>query len=141
MPRSSSHAHRGSELQKAITQWFRRYEPLGIHWHKNHARTLRNGTIAEGEYFDFEVFYKGRLYAFDAKMCQTERWNVATNAKLKQVKALTDLANHGADAFFLVWFVNTRKLVKFSVPLPDGRASLTPEDGVIIPNLDILHAL
>lgn len=96
--------------------------------------------IVEGESFDFEIFHNGKLYAFDAKTCHSGQWNIATNAKLKQVKSLTDLAAHGAEAFFLVYFVNVRELVRFDVPLPDKK-SLTPDDGVILKNLDILGIL
>ena len=108
----------------------------GVHGHKNRAyRTIR-GDFIEGEPFDYEIFSKGRLYVFDAKECRGKSWNLKTNAKLSQLNNLCMLANHGADAFFLVYFWDAGKVVKFGADavkdaLCRGVKSLKADDGEV----------
>ena len=133
-----THANRGKQLERAVRELFKRYAQLGIHCHQNFPRTLTNGTIVEKHGYDFEILYKGVLYAFDAKMCEQASWSLQ-NAKVHQIKALFDVTRNGGDGFFLVFFTRTKQLVQFHVPLPNDKKSLRPDDGVILSGLDFLN--
>lgn len=136
----ASSGNRGKALEAAVRQLFKRYAEMGIHCHQNHPRALQDGRIVEKSPYDFELLYSGVLYAFDTKMCESSTWNLNTNAKVHQVKALHDVTMQGGHGFFLVLFTLPKppKLVKFPVPLPEGKASLAPEDGVVLAGLDFL---
>ena len=137
-----THANRGRQLERAINELFKRYRALSIPCGQIFPRQLHDGTIVDKAPFDFWAFHGGRFRAFDAKMCEAHAWNVNTNAKLHQVKALTDIAAHGGEGFFLVLFTRTRQLVRFNVPFeyPDLK-SLKPMHGEILKGLDFLNVL
>lgn len=106
----------------------------GVHAHKNHAKRTQDGVYLEGEPFDYEVISNGKTFCFDAKECHANKWNLKTNAKLSQVKNLLDAADNGAEAFFLVWFAEQNKIVKFDIhyvqeAMAKGTSSLKAEDG------------
>ena len=125
--------NRGRLLESAIRKLFERYEERGIHCQQNHPEQLHDGTLVHRHGFDFQIFYKGRFLAFDAKECQRARWPL-DKAKLHQLKALTDVEANGGEAFFLVYFTGKVKLVKFPAAtvrraLAEGISSLSPGEG------------
>lgn len=127
---------RGKYLERQLDCLLDALAARGVHGHKNRAyRTIR-GDFIEGEPFDYEIFSRGRLYVFDAKECRGKSWNLKTNAKLSQLNNLCMLANHGADAFFLVYFWDAGKVVKFGADavkdaLCRGVKSLKADDGEV----------
>lgn len=126
-------ANRGKKLERAVRKLFESYQSRGIHCQQNHPEQLFDGTITHRHGFDFQIFYKGRFFAFDAKECALPRWPV-DKAKLHQLKALLDVENNGGTAFFLVYFTATKKLVRFAAgmvqtSITNGVKSIQPEAG------------
>lgn len=126
-------ANRGRDLEHAIKELFKQYEKLGIHCQQNHPEQLHDGTLVKKHGFDFQMFYKGTFYAFDAKECALKNWPL-DKAKPHQLKALLDVENNGGKAFFLVWFKFSGKLVKFRASfiqgaLANNMKSVSPEMG------------
>lgn len=129
----TTYANRGRSLEKAVKKLFESYESRGIHCQQNHPEKLFDGTIVARHGFDFQIFYKGKFYAFDAKECAADKWALQ-NAKMHQLKALVDIENNGGEAFFLVYFAKHKKLVKFSAgfvqnALAKNEASLSYDKG------------
>jgi penicillin-binding protein-related factor A (putative recombinase) len=129
----TSHANRGKSLEKAIKKLFESYESRGIHCQQNHPEQLHDGTLVKHHGFDFQIFYMGTFYAFDAKECALKNWPL-DKAKPHQVKALLDVANNGGEAFFLVYFTENHKLIKYGVKtvqnaIINDKKKLTPTDG------------
>lgn len=129
----TNQANRGKSLEKAIKKLFESYESRGIHCQQNHPEQLHDGTLVKRHGFDFQIFYMGTFYAFDAKECSLKNWPL-DKAKPHQVKALLDVANNGGEAFFLVYFTESRKLVKYGVKtiqsaIVNGAKKLSPSDG------------
>ena len=110
----SNYANRGKNLEAAIKKLFESYESRGIHCQKNHPEQLHDGTLVKRHGFDFQIFYQGKFYAFDAKECALPSWPL-DKAKPHQVKSLLDVADHGGEAFFLVYFTKSKELIKFDV--------------------------
>lgn len=106
---------KGHYLESELNKIVKYLNGAGIHAHKNHAHRTQDGVYLEGEPFDYEVISKGKTFCFDAKECHSDKWNLKTNAKLSQVKNLLDAADNGAEAFFLVWFAEQNKIVKFDI--------------------------
>lgn len=124
---------RGHHLEQRIDEVIFHLNSIGIHAHKNHVRRTATGIYLEGESFDYEVFSRGKFTCFDAKECNTKRWSLK-NAKRTQVENLLNCQKHGADAFFLVYFVPEGKLVRFDADtvndsLCSGTKSLVSSDG------------
>ncbi|MBQ8091368.1 MAG: Holliday junction resolvase RecU [Pyramidobacter sp.] len=125
---------RGKYLERQLDQVLEALACGGVHGHKNHAHRTITGVFLEGEPFDYEVFARGRLHVWDAKECHDGAWNLNTNAKPGQLNNLCMLEKHGADAFFLVYFHKSCKVVKFTAgqvktAMAEGRKSLRVEDG------------
>lgn len=108
----TNHANRGKSLEKAIKELFKSYESRGIHCQQNHPEQLHDGTLVKHHGFDFQIFYNGKFYAFDAKECATSSWPL-DKAKPHQLKALLDVVNNGGEGFFLVYFTKEKVLTKF----------------------------
>jgi penicillin-binding protein-related factor A (putative recombinase) len=113
-----------------LCEWINNH---GGHAHKNHAQRTVDGVYKAGEPFDYEIFYHGKVRCFDAKECKAAAWSLS-NAKLLQVKNLLQCADNGADAFFLVYFYPSEKLIKFDVravrnAMAAGEKSLRAERG------------
>ncbi|MCK9327192.1 MAG: Holliday junction resolvase RecU [Bacteroidales bacterium] len=124
---------RGFYLENELDRVLKFLSNRGIHGHKNHARQTVDGAYIEGEPFDYEVISNGILHCFDAKECHGNRWSLK-NAKLSQVQNLIQCANHGAEAYFLVYFVLSGKLKRFDaqfvkLALSSGKKSLIAEEG------------
>lgn len=129
----SNFGNRGKGLEKAIKKLFESYESRGIHCQQNHPEQLHDGTLVKRHGFDFQIFYNQKFYAFDAKECALPAWPL-DKAKPHQVKALLDVASNGGEAFFLVYFTQSKELVKFDVvnvqnALINGSKKLFPADG------------
>ena len=107
---------RGHILEQRIDDVITHLNSIGIHAHKNHVRRTVTGIYLEGESFDYEVFSHGKFTCFDAKECNARRWNLK-NAKRAQVENLLNCQKHGADAFFLVYFVLEHKLIRFDADM------------------------
>lgn len=126
-------ANRGRNLEHAVKELFKQYEKLGIHCQQNHPEQLHDGTLVRKHGFDFQMFYQGKFYAFDAKECNLKNWPLE-KAKAHQLKALLDVENNGGEAFFLVWFKFSKRLVKFSArmiqyQLEQNHKSVSPDMG------------
>jgi recombination protein U len=129
----TNHANRGKSLEKAIKKLFESYESRGIHCQQNHPEQLHDGTLVKHHGFDFQVFYQGKFYAFDAKECALKAWPL-DKAKPHQLKALLDVEANGGDAFFLVYFTKQNILVKYSAKIIqsaiiNGQKKLLPLEG------------
>lgn len=129
----TQHGNRGKSLEYAIKKLFESYESRGIHCQQNHPEQLHDGTLVKRHGFDFQIFYDSKFYAFDAKECALAAWPL-DKAKPHQVKALLDVANNGGDAFFLVYFAKTGRLIKFDVKkvqqsIINGLKKIAPGDG------------
>ena len=127
------HANRGKNLERAVKKLFESYESRGIHCQQNHPEQLHDGTLIKRHGFDFQIFYMGTFYAFDAKECALKNWPL-DKAKPHQVKALLDVANNGGEAFFLVYFTESHKLIKYGVKtvqnaIINDKKKLAPADG------------
>lgn len=131
---ATEYGNRGRMLERAIDRLFESYRSRGIHCQHNHPEQLHDGTLVRKHGFDFQIFYRGRFIAFDAKMCAGKSWPL-DKAKPHQLKALLDVAANGGEAFFLVYFSREKRLVKFLAvtvqsALAAGYKSLSPEYGV-----------
>jgi penicillin-binding protein-related factor A (putative recombinase) len=125
--------NRGKNLERAIKELFKSYESRGIHCQQNHPEQLFDGTLIHKHGFDFQIFYDGVFYAFDAKECQYKRWPL-DKAKPHQLKALLDVEKNGGVGFFLVHFTELNKLIKFYAKnvqkaIINEEYSLSPDQG------------
>lgn len=130
----TNYANRGKNLESAVKKLFESYESRGIHCQQNHPEQLHDGTLVKRHGFDFQIFYMGTFYAFDAKECALSSWPL-DKAKPHQVKALLDVFSNGGEAFFLVYFTKTKKLVRYDVKtiqeaLINGDKKISPEKGM-----------
>ena len=126
-------ANRGRGLEHAVKELFKEYQKIGIHCQQNHPEQLHDGTLVRKHGFDFQMLYRGTFYAFDCKECALKNWPL-DKAKAHQLKALLDVENNGGQAFFLVYFKYSRKLVKYSAStiqqaLMGTMKSVSPEMG------------
>ena len=124
---------RGYYLEQQLDKVLAHLNAIGIHAHKNHVKRTEGGIYLEGEPFDYEVFAHGKLTCFDAKESHAKRWNLK-NAKRTQVENLLNCQKHGADAFFLVYFVPEHRLIRFDADmvyksLCGGIKSFTSSEG------------
>lgn len=129
----TNQANRGKSLEKAIKKLFESYESRGIHCQQNHPEQLHDGTLVKHHGFDFQIFYMGTFYAFDAKECALKAWPL-DKAKPHQLKALLDVESNGGEAFFLVYFTKQNILVKYSAKIIqsaiiNGQKKLLPLEG------------
>ncbi len=136
-------AHRGRGLEHAVRKAFVYYRSIGIPCHQNHALKAPGGQVTEGEPYDFEAFYGGVFFAWDAKECQGTRWPIPKK-QMKQIKNLLDVQIHGGHGFFLVLFTTSEQLIRFDATivqaaLADGHGSMKPEWGVGT-KIDVLGA-
>lgn len=129
----TEHANRGKKLERTIKKLFESYESRGIHCQQNHPEQLHDGTLVHKHGFDFQILYQGKFYAFDCKECALNAFPIG-KVKLHQVKALLNVQNNGGEAFYLVYFTNLHKLIKFSADLLQtslikGAKSISPDIG------------
>ena len=129
-------ANRGKSLENALNKYIQYLETQGIHAHKNHPCRSHDGRYLAGEPFDYEIFRDGNLIAFDAKECKSDSFKTS-NCKLSQIKSLKDISQHGGEAFFLVYFAQPKKLVKYTPEQVLKNKSLKPEQGEEIKLYDL----
>lgn len=124
---------KGSHLENEMDRVLKFLDMRGIHGHKNHPKRTNDGTYIEGEPFDYEVFSPSGMWCFDTKECEADAWPLS-KAKLSQVNNLLKCAQAGAQAFFLVWFVRQRRLIRFDAEMVAGRlgskGALSPNEGI-----------
>lgn len=107
---------KGATLEKNIDKLIDFLAFKSIHGHKNNAlRLVGSGQTVKGEPFDYEIFAPSKVHCFDVKECAGERWNLKTNAKPAQINALIQCERSGAECYFLVYFIQKNKVVKFPV--------------------------
>ena len=126
---------RGFEFEIELNRVAKYLASQGVHMHKNHAHRTQSGLYLEGEPFDYEVISNGVIHCFDAKECASKSWNLS-NAKVNQLNNLLICQKNGAQAYFLVWFREVNKIVRFDADivkaaLVQGKKSLTPKEGKI----------
>ena len=128
----SSNGLRGKALERSLNKLIRIIQKKGFHAHKNQPERTYSGKFIAGEPFDYEIFTDKVKWCFDAKECHETSWNIKTNAKITQVNALKQCQNAGFEAFFLVYFHESKKLIRFDIDLiiQTDKKSLKPEDGV-----------
>ena len=102
---------RGHRLEQKINKLLKYLDSIGVHGHKNNPERLQCGTYIKGEPFDYEIIYKNKIIVFDAKECKTKKWK-PQKKDIKQANNMIKCKNHGANAFFLVYFYNDNKLKK-----------------------------
>ena len=124
---------RGFEFENELNRLSKYLNAKGIHMHTNQPDRTESGLYLEGEPFDYEVVSGGKLHCFDAKECAGNRWSLS-NAKLNQLNNLLVCQKNGAQAYFLVWFRNVNKIIRFDADyvkqaLIEGKKSLLPEEG------------
>lgn len=85
--------------------------------------------------FDFAASINGRAIFFDAKTCGEATFNIKSlitrDKKKHQLEALTDAANNGAAAGYLIWFYKFETIIWISIDdinnaLAKGIKSFTP---------------
>ncbi len=99
----------GKALEKTIMELFKHYELKNIHCQQNHPETIATGQRVRKHGFDFQVYYENIFYAFDAKHCEKKRFSL-NNCKTHQIKALYDIEVQGGQGFFLIYFLESKKL-------------------------------
>lgn len=109
---------RGKDLERQLDKLCAYVNALGFHAHKNHPLRTADGAYIAGEPFDYEIFllHGERPYhaCFDAKECADTVWHMKPK-DIKQAEALKHCKNAGLDAFFLVYFVPLRVLLKIDI--------------------------
>ena len=124
---------KGFEFENELNRVSKYLNSIGIHMHKNHARRTESGIYLEGEPFDYEVISNGVIHCFDAKECASKTWNL-NNAKLSQLNNMLVCKKNGAQAYFLVYFREEKKIIRFDVDviksaLIAGKKSMKSEEG------------
>ena len=124
---------RGFEFENELNKVSKYLNSIGVHMHKNHAKRTESGIYLEGEPFDYEVISHGTIHCFDAKECSSTAWSLK-NAKLSQLNAMLMCQKNGAQAYFLVYFKEQNKIIRFDVDvikaaLIAGKKSIKPEEG------------
>lgn len=105
---------KGNKFEAQINKVIEYVLSQGYEAHKNYAYRTVAGTYLKGEPFDYEILIKGLWICFDAKECNGGKWYLS-NAKPEQIYHLLRCKNAGIDAFFYVYFVDEKKLIKFDV--------------------------
>lgn len=104
------------------------YFSTKLHPNRNHV-----GKYIAGEPFDYIILLPDYKACFDAKQMSGDRWNFE-DKDIMQADNLKKCKNTGIDAFFLVYFIKKKRMVKFDVDvfietLGAGRKSLKFIDG------------
>ncbi len=86
---------------------------LGFGW-KNHPNRTFTGQYKEGETFDYTIFTKTKKMVFDAKETDKNKWQVLDKDK-KQAINLLKCQKIGVNAFFLIFYIKDKKLVKINI--------------------------
>lgn len=103
-------------LESQIDKVVKHIDKLGYHAHKNHPQRSLDGVFISGEPYDYDIFLPNYKACFDAKMCESAKWHLK-DKDIKQANILKKCKKAGMDAFFLVYFVKDKKLLKFDVDI------------------------
>ena len=136
---------KGKDLELTILHLFKRYQAMNIFCIRLNERKISTGQIVEKSPFDFLVYHDGIVYGFDAKECHDNYINIKGNLKLHQIEAMFQIEANQGHGFFLVYFFNFQKLIKFPAKevfaaMQKEIKSLRPEDGTET-KLDFLGVL
>ena len=132
-----NYANRGKALEKQVNKLIKFYDSLGLHAQQNNPEQLFDGTFVKNHGFDYQILYKGILYAFDAKNCESKTIS-GDNFKPHQVNAMEKVKSHGGKGFFLVYFALEKKLVVIDSGVALSKKSFSSEDGQEVV-LNFLH--
>lgn len=105
---------KGKSLETQLDRLCDKINAMGYHAHKNHPKRLGDGTRVQGEPFDYEILLPHYHACFDAKECHSASWHMQKKDIL-QAEHLKHCKNAGCDAFFLVYFFDSRALVRFDI--------------------------
>lgn len=105
---------KGKSLETQLDKLCERINAMGYHAHKNHPNRTADGKRLTGEPFDYEILMPDYHACFDAKECHDSAWHMQKKDIL-QAEHLKHCKNAGCDAFFLIFFFDERKLLKFDV--------------------------
>ena len=119
---------RGSPLEKEVKRLLFRYDQMGIPTMVYQPIRTHDGRYIGKHGYDFSVYHKGVLWAFDAKMCARPRWDLR-NAKMHQQNELMKVKKHGGKGFFLVKFPDDLRIIDVEETMVDAK-SLTVEAGI-----------
>ena len=86
---------------------------LGFGW-KNHPERTFRGEFKNGEPFDYTIFTKKGQIVFDAKETDKDKWVILPKDK-KQGLNLFKCQKVGVEAFFLIYFITSKKLMKLNI--------------------------
>ena len=118
-----------SQINKLIKYIF----DIGYFGTKLHPNRNHTGQYIEGEPFDYMIVLPNYKACFDAKMCEGLKWQFKPK-DIKQAENLKHCKNAGMDAFFLVYFSDYKRMVKYDVDLflsvlAEGRKHLKITEG------------
>ncbi len=118
-----------SQINKLIKYIF----DIGYFGTKLHPNRNHTGQYIEGEPFDYMIVLPNYKACFDAKMSKGMRWQFEEK-DIKQAENLKHCKNAGMDAFFLVYFSDYKRMVKYDVDLflsvlAEGRKHLKITEG------------
>lgn len=107
---------RGNELEKHVNKLIKYVNDIGYHAHKNNPSRTVDGTYLEGEPFDYEIFLPKATLIFDAKECHDKNciWHIK-DKDIKQANNMYNCKKTGAEAFFLIYAYEIKKLIKVDV--------------------------
>lgn len=78
---------------------------------KLHPNRNYDGIYIQGELFDYILFTKKQIYAFDAKQTISNKWRLQKKDK-KQLSNLLKIKPFNVKSFFLIYFITQNKLMK-----------------------------
>lgn len=124
---------RGQFLESQIDKLINYTNACGYLAAKLYPKRLADGTYIEGEKFDYIFILPGQVIVFDAKESKGKTWPFAKK-DMEQADNLKKCKNAGCDAFFLVYFSELKKLIKFDIDkfieaLSYNKKHLKPEQG------------
>jgi len=105
---------RGHSFETQLDKLAESINAAGYHMHKNHPCRTQDGTYLSGEPYDYDLFTPDYKAAFDAKECHADKWYF-TDKEIRQANNLKKCKNAGFEAFFLIYFFTTKKLLAFDV--------------------------
>jgi len=133
---------KGQFLESQIDKVIEVVKSQGYWGQKNHPHRTEKGTYLEGEPFDYFIITDKVKYAFDAKESHSIRWQFKQK-DIKQANNLKKLKKCGFDAFFLVYFANEHKVIRFDVDqfisaLEQKRMHLKSDEGMVFDFKEVL---
>ncbi len=119
---------KGHRLEKIIDDWFKVLDSQGVACHRHHAKRTIDGIFLEGEQFDYEIIKDKKVYCFDAKEVAGTVWR-PLQKDFKQANHLIKCKANGAEAFFLCYFHEHKRMFKFDPEDLKNRTVMCFNDG------------